>query len=129
MVPFENRFNPDGLADEIYDYVTSTMTGVPDALKKEIRDCFRPTNHAHIALAQFVELGYARRAELPVPALDLVAQAAETAGAARLAGLDGDNRGSRIAVAVRKNASVPTPPASTATGDPEVSPAFAQPAP
>lgn len=127
-MPFENRFNADGLANEIYDLVTGTMTGVPTDLKKAIRDCFRPTNHAHVALVQFAELAYARRDVLPANVLDLAAQAAETAGVAGLAGMNGRDRGVRIAAAIRKNAAVPKPPAAPTT-DPEPSAQFQPPPP
>lgn len=105
------------VADELFDYVITPMTGVPTAVKTQLRDTMRPRYHGHIGVVMAVEIIYRNRATLPVAALNLGAKLAEEAGESGLGGLQVERRGVRIGAAIRKLPGVEAKPAAD-TSDP-----------
>lgn len=103
--------DPDRIANDFYDLLMSGQT-MPAALRTELVEAFRPTNHAHIALVNAVEAVYAASGNVPVPVLNLAAEAAEVGAALNLGGLRSEGRGAGIAAAIRKKPGVAQPAAA-----------------
>lgn len=97
---------PYDLANALFDFSHTTMTGVPAAVKRRIRNSFRPHVSIDGGVANFAEVIYAARAEVPPAVVDLGIEAALSGHRHGIASLSVDDRGRRMAREMRKIAGV-----------------------
>ena len=108
---------PDELVVTMFVDLAKRTTPLTTELRNRLIRKFEPEAHPHIVLIRVVETLYRHRDTYPAQWLTYAADASEAMAAAGFPHMLAENRGTRIAAALRKLPGVVTPP--TPTGDPE----------
>lgn len=109
-------------ADAINEWFWTSKNGMAPDLVEAVQPHIGPTKSAVDLVVKTAEAIYARRATLNGPALQLAAGLASFAGVWGFRGMADDNRGQRMAIALRRDSGEPAPQGGAwpdASQDPE----------
>lgn len=93
----------------IQDFLFDRDAALPDDLRETLRDLVGPSVSPVDSVVKGAELMYARKDELPAEAQELAAGLALLAQQYNFHGLATDNRGSRMALALMRDAKIKAP--------------------
>jgi len=106
---YQTFLSPSDAARAIQDFLYDRDAPLPERVRNRLRELVSPAHSTVDAVVQGAELLYSVRNELAPEALALGAGLALLADQQRFSGMDMDNRGSRMALGMMRDANIPTP--------------------